>query len=127
MPKLLSRRGFTTTLLLHAILACPIPDVWAHAVITESSLEKSPIDPDIPATPVLYFNTNIELALSKFFLISKGDIHQPVPIHAGNKPGEVMIDLPPLRAGEYALRYKVFAADGHLTEDVIYFHVSGQR
>ncbi len=72
----------------------------------------------------LYFNTHIELALSKVFLISKGDIHQPVKIHNGKKPGEVLVALPPLTVGDYALKYKVFAADGHLTEDIVYFHVA---
>ena len=30
-------------------------------------------------------------------------------------------DIPALEAGDYALKFKVFAADGHLTEDVIHF------
>jgi methionine-rich copper-binding protein CopC len=42
----------------------------------------------------------------------------------GKKQGQIVIDIPPLNAGDYALRFKVFAADGHLTEDVIHFSVT---
>jgi len=31
--------------------------------------------------------------------------------------------MPALEAGKYALHYKVFAADGHITDDIIHFTV----
>jgi hypothetical protein len=41
--------------------------------------------------------------------------------------GQMLIKVPALEEGDYAIKYKVFAADGHLTEDVIRFKVSSQR
>ncbi|HYE36810.1 copper resistance CopC family protein [Methylocaldum sp.] len=101
--------------------------LWAHAVVTESSLAQNPIQPNHATTVVLFFNSNVELPLSRVFLVSKGDVFHPVQIEKGKKPGEMRIHVPSLAPGEYALKYKVFAADGHFTENVIRFHVSEPR
>lgn len=98
-------------------------EALAHAVVTESSLASEPVHPHRPATVVLFFNSNVELSLSRVFLVSAGDVYQPVDIAKGKKPGELRIKLPGLEPGEYAIKYKVFAADGHLTESAIRFHV----
>jgi hypothetical protein len=39
----------------------------------------------------------------------------------------VLAPLPALTPGEYAIKYKIFAADGHLTESVIRFDVIAPR
>jgi|GEM_PF-158373 len=109
---------------LTALLALPSNPLFAHAVVTESSLRAQPVQPRTKTSVLLTFNSGIELALSQVFLVSKGDIHQPMVVEQGRKPGQIIVELPSLEPGEYALRYKVFAADGHLTEDVIHFRVS---
>ncbi|MGI9213074.1 MAG: copper resistance CopC family protein [Methylococcaceae bacterium] len=100
--------------------------VLAHAVVTESSLAKEPIKAHKPTTVLLTFNSNVEIALSRVFLVSKGDVYQPAQILKGTRPGEIRIPVPALEPGDYALKYKVFAADGHLTESVIRFSVGGK-
>ena len=112
-------QGICLTLLL--VSSGPL---FAHAVVTESSLRAHPVQPQTKTSVLLTFNSGIELALSQVFLVSKGDVHQPVTVKQGRKPGQIIVELPSLDPGEYALRYKVFAADGHLTEDVIHFSVS---
>lgn len=124
-PKSFKAGSLPAALALGAVLAAG--DALAHAVVTESSLKEHPIQVNHATKVVLFFNSNVELALSKVFLVSKGDVHQPVDIARGKKPGEVVISVPALTEGDYALKYKVFAADGHLTEDVIRFKVSAQR
>jgi len=95
----------------------------AHAVVTQASLKIAPIAPRT-ATPVsLIFNSNVEVALSQFHLVSAGDRMTPLTVTSGEKRGEVVVNIPALEPGEYALRFKIFAADGHLTEDLIRFHV----
>lgn len=106
-----------------ALLATPAI-VLAHAVITATSLQEQPVKPDSPTHVALFFNSNIEFKLSKVQLISKGDVHHPLVIKPGKKRGELLIHLPGLAVGEYVIRYKVFAADGHLTEDLLRFHVA---
>ncbi len=99
----------------------------AHAVVTESSLKTHPIEINHPTEVALHFNSGVELALSRVFLVSKGDVYHPLEIAKGKKPGQMLIKVPALEEGDYAIKYKVFAADGHLTEDVIRFKVSASK
>ena len=103
---------------------CMSQNVFAHAVITDYSLKITPIHANHADKVELRFNSKIELALSQIFLVSKGDKHELLNANNGKKQGQIVIDIPPLNAGDYALRFKVFAADGHLTEDVIHFSVT---
>lgn len=96
---------------------------WSHAVVTHSSLDVTEISANQPAQVKLTFNSRVELDLSQIFLVSEGDKMQLVNASLGEKPGQVIIDLPPLSPGKYALKLSIFAADGHLSEDIVYFHV----
>lgn len=98
--------------------------VYAHAVVTDYSLKIKPIHARQQDKVELTFNSKIELGLSQVFLVRKGDIHEPLAITEGTRQGQMVIAIPPLEAGDYAIKFKVFAADGHLTEDVIHFSVS---
>lgn len=98
--------------------------VSAHAVITDYSLKIVPIRANQQDKVELTFNSQIELGLSQIFLVRKGDKHELLQVENGSKQGQIIVHIPPLKAGDYALRFKVFAADGHLTEDVIHFSVS---
>jgi copper resistance protein C len=96
----------------------------AHAVVTNYSLKISSIQANKPDKVTLTFNSQIELGLSQVFLVRKGDTHELLHISNGYKRGEMVVDIPALEAGDYALSFKVFAADGHLTEDIIRFSVA---
>jgi hypothetical protein len=98
--------------------------VAAHAVVTDYSLKVSPIHANQRDTIELTFNSKIELGLSQIFLVRKGDKHELLQAETGSRQGQIIIHTPPLEAGDYAIRFKIFAADGHLTEDVIHFSVS---
>jgi len=98
--------------------------VTAHAVVTDYSLKITPIHANQRDKVELTFNSQIELGLSQIFLVSKGDKHELLQADNGSKQGQIIVHIPPLESGDYALRFKVFAADGHLTEDVIHFSVS---
>ena len=98
--------------------------VAAHAVVTDYSLKIAPIHANHEDKVELTFNSQIELGLSQIFLVRKGDKHELLLAENGSKQGQIIIHIPPLESGDYALRFKVFAADGHLTEDVIHFSVS---
>ena len=100
------------------------PTAFAHAVVTASSLTTEPVKARHATRVALLFNSNVELSLSKVFWVSAGDVYHPAEIARGKKPGELLIQIPPLDPGEYAIKYKVFAADGHLTEATLRFHVA---
>lgn len=98
--------------------------VAAHAVVTDYSLKIKPIQANRQDQVELTFNSQIELGLSQVFLVRKGDKHEPLHVVNGSQQGHIIVEIPPLGPGDYALRFKVFAADGHLTEDVIHFTVN---
>ncbi|MGZ8190712.1 MAG: copper resistance CopC family protein [Methylococcaceae bacterium] len=106
------------------LLAWYQPIAGAHAVVTDYSLKIAPIHANQTDKVTLNFNSKIELGLSQVFLVSKGDQLTPLEIAKGDKQGQMIISIPALASGDYALKMKVFAADGHLTEDVIYFSVT---
>ena len=112
------------TMYLLFLMLCQTHEALAHAVITDYSLKITPIYANTQAKVELSFNSQIELGLSQIFLVSKGDKHQLLQAVNGSKQGQVIVHIPPLETGDYALKFKVFAADGHLTEDVIHFSVS---
>lgn len=111
-------------LLMWVWLAAYQPVVYAHAVVTDYSLKIAPVHVDRATEVALDFNSRIERRLSQVFLVSKGDQLTPLPLADGHKQGQILVGVPGLPTGDYALKLKVFAADGHLTEDVIHFTVT---
>jgi copper resistance protein C len=101
-----------------------VGNLCAHAVVTDHSLKIAQPQANQAKTVELTFNSKIELGLSEVYLVSKGDKQTKLAISKGEKQGNVAVDIPPLPLGEYALIYKIFAADGHLTEDLIHFSVT---
>ncbi|MEI6708751.1 MAG: copper resistance CopC family protein [Methylococcales bacterium] len=115
------KKLFLFSLLLWSL--CQTCMVNAHAVVTNYSLKVTPIHANQESKVELSFNSKVELGLSQLFLVSKGDKHQLLSAVNGDKQGQIIITVPPLATGDYAIRLKVFAADGHLTEDLIHFTV----
>ena len=97
--------------------------VNAHAVVTEHSLSVGVVKAQQTSQVKLNFNSSVEVGLSQIFLVRTGDIEEVLSLQAGNAVGVVLVDLPALEAGKYALHYRIFAADGHLTDDIIHFNV----
>ncbi len=105
------------------LLSFATGNVSAHAVVTQHTLKIEQPKVNQAKQVELTFNSKVELGLSQVYLVSKGDKHTLLDISEGTKQGNVVVNVPPLAVGDYALRYKIFAADGHLTEDVIHFSV----
>jgi methionine-rich copper-binding protein CopC len=96
----------------------------AHAIVLESSLPAHPIKRGNADSITLHFNSRIEVKLSRAVLVSRDQADRPLAMVAGHAPGDVLVQLPPLAPGDYALRYRVLAADGHVTEETIRFSVA---
>lgn len=111
-------------LCLMVLALCQANPAAAHAVLTDYSLKMQPIRANRPDKVVITFNSRIELGLSQVFLVRKGDTHELLKIGNGEKQGQLIVEVPALEPGDYAIKFKVFAADGHLTEDVIHFSVA---
>ena len=115
------RSAFVFIYLMHILFS---QGLSAHAVVTDHTLKIAPVRANEAKQVVLTFNSRVEIGLSEIFLVSKGDKHTPLKFSKGLKQGDVAVSLPTLSQGEYALRYRIFASDGHLTEDVIRFSVT---
>jgi methionine-rich copper-binding protein CopC len=114
--------------LLATLLAALLLDVQraaAHAVLTGSSLGDGTLAPDAAAPITLQFNAGIESGLTKVVLRGAGE-DRALATHAGPQASAVVVDVPALPAGAYALHYKVLAVDGHVTESVLRFKVAAR-
>jgi methionine-rich copper-binding protein CopC len=109
--------------IIGACLAGP-PRARAHAII----LESSPRHQESLASPkrlVLRFNSRLEKGLCSTQLVGPQRrtiaLLRPEP----DAPADTLAyALPPLAAGPYQVRWKVMAADGHVTEGVVAFTVT---
>jgi hypothetical protein len=118
-------RSLLVVLGLLATLLVGIPRAAAHAVLTGSSLGTGALAPDSPVALTLTFNAGIESGLTKVVLRGAGE-DRVLTTHAGAQASEVVVDVPSLPVGAYALHYKVLAVDGHVTESVLRFKVAAR-
>jgi methionine-rich copper-binding protein CopC len=125
---LLGRRRLVASVAITAVHVAlgwsRVGPAMAHAIVVESEpangarLDRSP-----PAARVR-FNSKIERRLSRLSLV--GPDRRPIPLAvdgAGDRPDRLVAPLPPLQRGAYAIRWRVLATDGHITEGMIRFTV----
>ena len=97
----------------------------AHAIILESEPAAGATLAEPPVRIYLRFNSKLEKRLSRVTLTAADG--RPVPVavktDGSEKPDRIVLPLGSLRPGAYVVRYKVLAADGHITEGVLRFTV----
>lgn len=110
------------------LVLCLAPSVvLAHAIMIKASLEETPVVADTATRVSLHFNTSIELRFTRVLLVNGAGEERALQVAPGGGPGTLIVTLPPLPAGDYGLRYKVLAADGHVTENILRFRVSAPK
>jgi len=114
-------------LLAGALLVAGARPAAAHAILLTSSLEGKPVTAETTTAVTLRFNCAIEVSLSRALLLNAGSEASMLSVAPGPSPGEMVVQLPALAPGRYGVRYKVLAADGHLTDAILYFSVSAPR
>ena len=112
--------------ILGIIWACSAapPAAQAHAIILESAPAQGSTGPS-PRRLVLRFNSRLEKPLCSVQLV--GPRQRGIALlrqEAGAPPDTLVYPLPALEPGEYQARWKVMAADGHLTEGTVAFTVT---
>jgi methionine-rich copper-binding protein CopC len=97
----------------------------AHAIILESEPASGATLAEPPARIYLRFNSKLEKRLSRVTLTAAAGRPVPLPVAAdgSEKPDRIVLPLGALRPGAYVVRYKVLAADGHITEGALRFTV----
>ena len=97
----------------------------AHAIVLDSSPRHDAVLAEPPARLTLRFNSRIEAALSRVTIESPGAGARPRALHVEGTEGadRLVVPLEPLAPGVYVVRYRVLAADGHVTEGALRFTV----
>lgn len=98
----------------------------AHALLLGTSLDQAPVESHTATTVTLRFNSALEPGLSRVVLVDAQGKQRPLEIRPSAERAHVEVVLPPLAPGTYGLRYKVLAADGHVTESVVRFAVPAE-
>jgi methionine-rich copper-binding protein CopC len=122
-PRSLPRAPLLVALVVASLFRAA-PPAAAHAIVLESSPTHEAALAEPPARIVLRFNSRIEAALSRVTIES--GTGRPVALPAARDAGEanrLVVPLRPLAPGTYVVRYRVLAADGHVTEGALRFTV----
>ena len=116
----------TPAWLLGSVLAGLIPAAaYAHAIVLESSPRPGAVLARPPAQITLRFNSKIEKRFTRLTLATGNQ--PPAPVTAASDepaaPDRLVIPIRSLAPGDYTLRYRVLAVDGHITEGALRFTV----
>lgn len=111
---------------LGSVLAGLIPAAaYAHAIVLESSPRPGAVLARPPAQITLRFNSKIEKRFTRLTLATGNQ--PPAPVTAASDepaaPDRLVIPIRSLAPGDYTLRYRVLAVDGHITEGTLRFTV----
>lgn len=122
------RAALRAALALVFALACGFaaaPRVLAHAIVLESSPTHDAVLTESPGRIILRFNSRIEAALSRVTIeaVNGKAVALPAARDAGPEANRLMVPVGPLAPGTYVVRYRVLAADGHVTEGALRFSV----
>jgi methionine-rich copper-binding protein CopC len=112
--------------ILGIIWACslPLPAAQAHAIILESAPVQGSSGP-APRRLLLRFNSRLERSLCSVQLVGPGQRVVALLRQEPDMPPDTLAyPLPTLAAGAYQARWKVMAADGHVTEGTVAFTVA---
>jgi len=118
------RGALAAAVLLWALPAVPT-DATAHAIILESDPPRDAKLAGPPRRIYLRFNSKIEKRLTRVSISAADGRAVPLPVAADGSeaPDRLTFPLGPLPPGNYVVRYKVLAADGHITEGALRFSV----
>lgn len=122
MPRIISA---CAAVLAAALITSAPGQARAHALVLEAEPAAGAKLTEPPRQIYLRFNSKLEKRLSHVTLSTeKGQpVPLPIAVNGSEKPDRLVLPLAPLTPGSYVVRYKVLAADGHITEGVLRFSV----
>ncbi len=112
-------------LLFSGLLAGSAGPARAHAIVLEASPAHEAVLTAPPARLVLRFNSKIEHALSRVTIETTAGRPVALPVARATEAdaARLVVPLTPLAPGIYIVRYRVLAADGHVTEGALRFTI----
>jgi len=101
----------------------------AHPIVIESSPAHDAVLTHSPEKVTLRFNSKIEKRLTRVTITRSDGRSVPLAVASDasreSTTDRLVIPLRPLPAGTYVVRYKILAADGHVTQGALRFTVNG--
>jgi methionine-rich copper-binding protein CopC len=114
---------FLRCLLLFAITIFFSSQLWAHAVLVESTPSQNATVPGSSVAISLRFNVRIDGGRSRVRLGSSDGTSVALPLTTDSGPDRLQSKAVGLKPGAYKLIWQVLASDGHMTRGEILFTV----
>lgn len=96
----------------------------AHAIVVQSVLDGGVVPAAQAQDFEIRFNVAIEADFLKVTVENPGGPVEAVETRLTERSDVMVVHLPVLAPGSYVLRYKVLAADGHLSQGTLRFTAS---
>jgi len=110
-------------LLILVLVAGATPICLAHAILMESTpkINSTVHGPDLDIT--LRFNVRVDGSRSRILLVPEDGTSTPLTLAKQSRPDILQMHASGLKPGVYKLRWKVLAADGHISTGDVPFTV----
>ncbi len=114
-------------LIILLALGIPVVSAWAHSQLVKAEPPRRAVLTKPPTQVRLWFNENIEGDYASLVVLDakKQPISDVKPTLAPDDPKSIVLPLPELTPGKYAVKFRVLSVDGHVVESSYDFSIKG--
>lgn len=114
-------------LIILLALGIPVVSAWAHSQLVKAEPPRRAVLTKPPTQVRLWFNENIEGDYASLVVLDakKQPISDVKPTLAPDDPKSIVLPLPELAPGKYAVKFRVLSVDGHVVESSYDFSIKG--
>ncbi|NJL17295.1 MAG: copper resistance protein CopC [Nitrospira sp.] len=114
-------------LIILLALGVPVVSAWAHSQLVKAEPPRRAVLTKPPTQVRLWFNENIEGDYASLVVLDakKQPISDVKPTLAPDDPKSIVLPLPELAPGKYAVKFRVLSVDGHVVESSYDFSIKG--
>lgn len=114
-------------LIILLALGIPVVSAWAHSQLVKAEPPRRAVLTKPPTHVRLWFNENIEGDYASLVVLDakKQPISDVKPTLAPDDPKSIVLPLPELAPGKYAVKFRVLSVDGHVVESSYDFSIKG--
>lgn len=114
-------------LIILLAVGIPVVSAWAHSQLVKAEPPRRAVLTKPPTQVRLWFNENIEGDYASLVVLDakKQPISDVKPTLAPDDPKSIVLPLPELAPGKYAVKFRVLSVDGHVVESSYDFSIKG--
>jgi hypothetical protein len=108
-------------------LGMPITSALAHSQLVKAEPPRRAVLTKSPTQVRLWFNEKIEGDYASLVVLDgkKQPVTETSPTLAPDDPKSIVLPLPGLAPGKYAVKFRVLSVDGHVVESTFDFTIKG--